>query len=37
MNKQLSILNYKLQNNMKDLGRDFYNKDEDDDIVVDLH
>jgi hypothetical protein len=36
MNKQLSMLNYKLQNNMKDIGRDFYNKDEDD-IVVDLH
>mmetsp|Transcript_33486 Transcript_33486/g.51420 ORF Transcript_33486/g.51420 Transcript_33486/m.51420 type:complete len:108 (+) Transcript_33486:1476-1799(+) len=29
MNKQLSVINYKLQNNLKDIGKDFYNKDDD--------
>jgi hypothetical protein len=35
MNKQLSLINYKLQNNLRDLGRDFYARDEDEAIELD--
>lgn len=34
MNKQLSMINYKLQNNIKDIGKDFYGRDDDDFAIL---